>query len=175
MCSLLAILGDSLPDGETVLALEEDGNYRETVFLDVIGEAYIPLAFKAAAEADPSAKLYYNDYNLEYGEEKTKGAVRLVKLVKSHGYRIDGVGFQGHFEVGQTPVAEDLADALRTMTDLGVDVAYTETDIRMKLPADQKKLQQHATDYGNVAKSCLLVKRCVGITLWVSKPTIPRK
>lgn len=34
---------------------------RNDVFLSTIGPAYIPIAFAAAAAADPDAKLYYND------------------------------------------------------------------------------------------------------------------
>lgn len=72
-------------------ALNEDGTYRESVFLDTIGEAYIPIAFRLAAKyAKGSTKLYYNDYNLEYNGAKTEGAKRIVKLIKSYGVRIDG-------------------------------------------------------------------------------------
>jgi len=149
-------------------ALEEDGTYKETVFLDVIGPAYIPIAFKAAAAADPSAKLYYNDFNLEAGDEKTLAAVELVKMVQKAGARIDGVGFQGHFTLDEVPNADDMSNSLRSLTDLGVDVAYTEMDVRVKNPISAQKLQKHAQAYADLAKSCLSVPRCVGITIWVS-------
>ncbi|KAI0004838.1 hypothetical protein F4779DRAFT_621187 [Xylariaceae sp. FL0662B] len=35
-----------------------------------LGEAHIPLAFEAAAEADSDAKMYYDDYNIEGNSDK---------------------------------------------------------------------------------------------------------
>jgi hypothetical protein len=46
-------------------ALEDNGRLRDSVFLRVIGPAYIPIAFRAAGRADPGARLYYNEYNVE--------------------------------------------------------------------------------------------------------------
>ncbi|RDL32090.1 Beta-xylanase [Venustampulla echinocandica] len=154
-------------------ALNEDGTYRPNVFLSVIGEAYLPMSFRLAAAADPSAKLYYNDYNLEYAEAKSEGAARIVKLVQSYGVRIDGVGLQGHLVVSKTPTQdiatpsqEILEKSLRMYTDLGVDVAYTEVDIRMNMPASAQNLQEQAECYGRLTRACMAVERCVGITLW---------
>ncbi len=36
---------------------------RRTLWYDIIGPEYIEYAFKFAHEADPNAKLFYNDYN----------------------------------------------------------------------------------------------------------------
>ncbi|MDF2987341.1 MAG: endo,4-beta-xylanase [Eubacterium sp.] len=36
---------------------------RQTPWLEAVGEDYLVQAFKFAAEADPDAKLFYNDYN----------------------------------------------------------------------------------------------------------------
>jgi endo-1,4-beta-xylanase len=154
-------------------ALNEDGTYRDNVFLRVIGEAYIPMAFRMAAAADPAAKLYYNDYNLEYLGPKVEGAARIVRLCQQYGVKIDGVGYQGHLVTESTPTQsmptpseEDLTAALKITADLGVDVAYTEIDIRMRTPANAQKLQDLAAAYGRVARSCMNVERCVGMTIW---------
>ncbi|KAM0425914.1 hypothetical protein ACHAPT_008852 [Fusarium lateritium] len=154
-------------------ALNEDGSYRQTVWYKTIGEAYIPMAFRLAAKADPNAKLWYNDYNLEYNGAKTAGAARLVKLVQSYGVKIDGVGLQGHLVVEPTPTQptitpsrETLEGALRKFTDLGVFVEYTEVDIRMKTPATKEKLEEQSKAYQRVVESCMAVKNCIGFTLW---------
>ncbi|OCL04155.1 glycoside hydrolase family 10 protein [Glonium stellatum] len=156
-------------------ALNEDGTYRDNVFYKVIGESYIPIAFKIAAAADPNAKLFYNDYNLEYGPSanKTQGALRIVKLVQSWGVKIDGVGFQGHLvsektgsQSTPTPSVDILAGSLRAFTDLNVDVAYTEVDIRCNTPDNAQKQQAAAAAWARVAQSCLAVGRCIGITIW---------
>jgi len=96
-----------------------------------------------------------------------------VKLVQQYGVKIDGVGYQGHLTTESTPTQstptpseEDLTTALKKTSDLGVDVAYTELDIRMRTPSSSQKQQALADAFGRVARSCLNVKRCVGITLW---------
>lgn len=132
------------------------------------------MAFRLAAKADPNAKLWYNDYNLEYNNAKTAGAARIVKLVQSYGVKIDGVGLQGHLVVEPTPTQptitptrETLEKALRQFTDLGVFVEYTEVDIRMKTPATPEKLEAQSKAYQRVVESCMAVQKCIGITLWV--------
>lgn len=47
-----------------------------------------------------------------------------------------------------------------------VQVAITELDIRMTLPATQQMLEQQATDYQNVVAACSAVPGCIGITIW---------
>ncbi|PSR97679.1 putative endo-1,4-beta-xylanase [Coniella lustricola] len=148
-------------------ALSDTGTYRADVFYNILGTGYIPFAFKAAAAADPAAKLYYNDYNIEYAGAKLTAAVSIVKNIQSSGGRIDGVGLQGHFIVGSTPSKASLVAALQTFTALGVEVAYTELDVRhSSVPASAAAQQQQAADYVTVVSACLAVAKCVGVTVW---------
>lgn len=148
-------------------ALQDTGSYRADVFYNILGTSYIPFAFKAAAAADSSAKLYYNDYNIEYSGAKLTAAVNIVKNIQSSGGKIDGVGLQGHFIVGSTPSKASLVSAMQSFTALGVEVAYTELDIRhSSVPASAAAQQQQATDYVTVVSACLSVAKCVGVTVW---------
>lgn len=67
-----------------------------------------------------------------------------------------------------TPDTATLEKSLRLYADLGADVAYTEIDVRMNTPANATKLAVQAAAYARVMQACLNVKRCVGLTLWVS-------
>ncbi|KAF2764716.1 glycoside hydrolase [Teratosphaeria nubilosa] len=143
-----------------------DGSYRSNVFYDTIGEAYIPIAFAAAAAADPDAKLYYNDYSIEYAGTKATAALNIVKMVQAYGAKIDGVGLQSHFIVGKTPSTSAQVSAMQAFTALGVEVAITELDIRNAMPATSAAEAQQAVDYASTIAACMQVERCVGVTIW---------
>ena len=145
-------------------AFEGDGTRRRSVFQEKIGDSYIAEAFKAARAADPGAKLYYNDFDIEGVNAKSNAVFDLVKSMKAAGVPIDGVGMQAHLEIGKIP--STLQRNIQRFADLGVDVAITELDIRMPMPRTTAKDNQQAADYATVVKACLAVKRCVGITIW---------
>lgn len=93
--------------------------------------------------------------------------MNLIKIIQAAGAKIDGVGLQGHFIVGSTPSASALTSQLNTYVALGLEVAYTEVDVRFSsLPSTASGLAQQATDYGSVVSACLAVSKCVGITVW---------
>ncbi|PVH79727.1 glycoside hydrolase family 10 protein [Cadophora sp. DSE1049] len=148
-------------------AFNEDGTYRTSVFYNTIGPEYIPIAFATAAEYDPDVKLYYNDYNIESAGNKVTAALNLVKSLKARGIKIDGVGMQAHFIVGSTPSLSAQTANLGSFTALGVEVAYTELDIRFTfLPSTASGVVQQSTDYANTVSACLATLNCVGITIW---------
>jgi endo-1,4-beta-xylanase len=120
-----------------------------------------------------SNKVLDNDYNLEFNAEKTQGAARIVSLIKSYGIEIDGVGYQGHVTSENTPSAPGpapeqsvLEAALRATADLGVDVVYTEIDVRLNTPTTEASRALQDATFTRMAASCLAVKQCVGMTVW---------
>lgn len=145
-------------------ALNDDGTFRQWELYNVIGPAYIPLAFEAAAAADPDVKLYYNDYNIENAGAKATAAQNLVKMIKAYGAKIDGVGLESHFIVGETPSESTQASNMAAFIALGVEVAVTELDVRQTLPETSAQDQQQAKDYVSTVQACLQTKNCVGVT-----------
>lgn len=125
---------------------------------------FIATAFRAARAADPNAKLYANDFNIEGSGVKANAYMNLVRTLKSQGVPIDGIGMQAHFIVGLVP--STLKQNIQAFANLGVEVAITELDVRMTLPATPALLAQQQRDYQTVIQACKEVNGCVGITLW---------
>ena len=142
----------------------EDGSLRTSVFYNAMGSGYIADALRTARAADPNAKLYLNDYNIEGTNAKSDAMYQLVSSLKSQGVPIDGVGLESHFIVGQVP--STMKANIQRFTALGLDVAITELDDRMQVPASAANLAQQATDYATVINNCLAVSRCVGVSQW---------
>jgi endo-1,4-beta-xylanase len=108
-------------------ALNEDGTLRKSVFLEKLGEDYIRKAFELAAKADPKAKLYYNDYNIEQ-PQKRAGTIALIKKIQASGTKIDGVGIQAHWSINGLPL-KDIEEAILEFAALGLKVSFTELDL----------------------------------------------
>ena len=146
-------------------AFNEDGTLRDTIWLRALGPGYIADAFRWAHQADPHAKLYYNDFNLESIGPKSDAALALVKQLQAQHVPIDGVGFQGHLSI-EFPYPDTFGANLQRFAAAGVDVAITEADVRMVLPATPEKLATQATYFANMMRGCVAVRRCVSFTLW---------
>jgi endo-1,4-beta-xylanase len=142
----------------------DDGGWRKSIWYEAMGPGYVAIALNAARAADPDAKLYINDYGVETAGPKMRALHDLVASLKRDGVPIDGVGLQSHFVAGSAPT--DLQDVMEQFAALGVDVAVTELDLRIRLPANVKSLAAQAGDYASVVRACRLTERCVGVTTW---------
>jgi len=145
---------------------DDSGGMRSWLYQNTVGTGYIADAFNAAHAADPNAKLYLNDYNLEYSGAKFDTALSTITELVQQGVPISGVGFEGHMIVGSVPSAASIAANMEQFTALGLEVAFTEIDIRMTLPETDALLAQQKADYQTMVTACMMVEKCVGITLW---------
>jgi GH35 family endo-1,4-beta-xylanase len=102
-------------------------NLRNSSWLQNLGPDFFAVAFKAAHEADPDARLYYNDYNIENGAKHTASVALLKRLIKE-GLPIAGVGIQGHWSTTGVPFAA-IDKAISDYAALGLKVSITELDI----------------------------------------------
>ncbi|CAL1707072.1 unnamed protein product [Somion occarium] len=144
--------------------INDDGTFREDVFFNSSGTKYIATAFHAAHAADPFAKLYANDFNIEGPGPKSTAYQNLIETLKKEGVPIHGLGIQSHLVVGELPV--NIKENLEAFTKLGIEVALTELDIRMTLPETPALLAQQKKDYETIISACNEVKGCIGITIW---------
>jgi len=108
-------------------ALNENGTLRNSPWRKIIGDDYIEKAFQFAHEADPRAKLHYNDFSLE-NEPKRKGAIALIKRLKAEGIPVDCVGLQDHTKL-DWPTPHQLDRTISDFAKLGVKVMITELDV----------------------------------------------
>jgi len=142
------VVNEAFADGNS--GARRDSNLQRT------GNDWIEVAFRTARAADPSAKLCYNDYNVEnWNWAKTQAMYNMVKDFKSRGVPIDCVGFQSHFNSG-SPYDSNFRTTLQNFAALGVDVAVTELDIQ----------GASSSTYAAVVNDCLAVSRCLGVTVW---------
>ncbi|WP_030079989.1 endo-1,4-beta-xylanase [Streptomyces baarnensis] len=142
------VVNEAFADGSS--GARRDSNLQRS------GNDWIEVAFRTARATDPSAKLCYNDYNVEnWTWAKTQAMYSMVRDFKQRGVPIDCVGFQAHFNSG-SPYNSNFRTTLQNFAALGVDVAVTELDIQGASP----------TTYADVTHDCLAVERCLGITVW---------
>ncbi|KQT52387.1 1,4-beta-xylanase [Aureimonas sp. Leaf454] len=106
---------------------------RDSTWLRTMGPRHIPVAFKAAQNADPKARLVLNDYDLEFKgpryDQRRAIALSLVRQLQDAGIRIDGVGIQGHL-YAEIPIdIEAVAAFGEDLKRLGVRLIVTELDV----------------------------------------------
>jgi endo-1,4-beta-xylanase len=140
------------------------GKLRRSLWMTALGPGYIADALRWAHEADPAAKLYINDYGVETANAKSDALYNVVAGLRRDGVPVHGVGFQSHLALGTDLTTLDAN--LRRFADLGLDIAVTEMDVRLPLPATPAQHVAQAGLYTRVLQSCLAVARCVSYTVW---------
>ena len=144
-------------------AVGDNAQMRSSVWYDKPGigfagqeEKYIEQAFRWAHEADPKAKLYYNDYSIEWVGPKSDKVYAMLKAMKDRKVPIDGLGMQCHFDLqfSNPGAIKSFAENIRRFKALGLDVELTEMDVRLP-DNSEESLKKQAFIYGEIVKTAL--------------------
>jgi endo-1,4-beta-xylanase len=147
-------------------AIDENGGGRDSLFSRAFGPDYVTMAFHWAHEGDPDAKLFYNDFSAEGLNRKSNAVYTLMKDLLSQGVPVHGVGLQMHVHVWDPPKSRDVADNIRRLNDLGLEVHVTEMDVQIKEPITEEALQAQARVYRDILDVCLAAANCKALLTW---------
>jgi endo-1,4-beta-xylanase len=142
---------------------EDDTTLHQHIWYQAMGEDYIKIAFAAAREADPQAKLFINEYGLEQEGERWNKFLSLVTRLKADGAPIDGVGLQAHvYDIENDAIDPDTLRAhIRSLAQLGLIVRISEMDVDSRGGTEVQ-----AQQYAGVLDTCLTEVACVSWTTW---------
>jgi len=155
-------------------AFEDNGTMRSTIWYDDPGigfagqgTKYIEQVFQWAHQANPSAKLIYNDYNNETINPKSNAIYAMAQDFKERSIPLHGIGMQMHIDLSFDNAAtlQSFTDNIKRLGDLGLEVHITELDVRIP-DNTSTSLQAQAALYGKLATKCAQQPACKLFQVW---------
>jgi endo-1,4-beta-xylanase len=150
-------------------AVVDYGNgWTPNLWYKVIGPDYVEQAFRFAHEADPGAKLFYNDNGIDLPDHPHTVALRaLLSDLLRRGVPIDAVGMQNHMSNQYKANGFQVAETMRRFAALGLDVAVTEMDV----PNDNAltgvtELEAQRQTFEGSAWACRVEPHCLSFSTW---------
>lgn len=153
--------------------VSEDGTgLRDSLWSERLGQdEHMLRAFDHAAEADPDAVRFINDYNLESNPAKRATFMRLIERLLARGAKIGGIGCQSHIDIDLPAGAS--ATAIRELAGFGLPIHLSELDISLgRRPLDLRsraeRLRIQAERAAEVAEAfCALpARQRFAFTVW---------
>lgn len=121
--------------------VKDDGNLRagpysassdatDTFYwAEYLGRGYIAKAFTYASQADPTALLFINDYNLEAGSAKVDSLIKIVNELKAANVPIHGIGTQMHSSINSS--YNDIDNMFTKLAATGLKIRISELDVKL--------------------------------------------
>jgi len=141
-------------------AIDTDGLFKNTIWLDGIGLEYIALSFRWAHEADPNALLFYNDSWGKNMDKKFMAVAVLAEGLLKQNVPINGVGIQVNTSIDNPPNPQELSNIINRINALGLKVHITEIDVDINGGHGESTLKQQALIYYQVVNACLTAANC---------------
>ena len=150
-------------------AVVDYGNgWTPNLWYQVIGPDYVEKAFRFAHEADPGARLVYNDNGIDLPDHPHTVRLRaLLSDLLKRGVPINAVGMQNHMSNKYMANGFQVAETMRRFEALGLDVAVTEMDVRNDNGlAGATELETQRQTFEGAAWACRIEPRCLSFSTW---------
>jgi endo-1,4-beta-xylanase len=119
------VVNEAVKDnGDTSASIYRESSPWYTAFGDA---SCIQDAFDYAANADPEAELFYNDYSI-CDSNKRNRVVKMINTLNLEQHGLKGIGIQAHWNL-VWPTISDIQTTIDTFHSMGLDVQITELDI----------------------------------------------
>jgi endo-1,4-beta-xylanase len=132
---------------------------RDSMWMRLLGPGYLAIAYRSAAEADPKAKLTYNDYGLEgdgkWSDERRGVALGLLRWFRENQIPLHALGLQSHLQEKSSGDYRALNHFLDEVSKMGLEVYVTELDVKMEgsgEPAEKAAAKVYKEYLENVLK-----------------------
>lgn len=175
--SVMPRYGDVIHQWEVVNEAIEPGarsdGLRQSVFLTAFGPDYINRAFVQARTFAPHAQLFINEYGLEYDipeqRQRRYFLLKLLERLKNAGVPIDGLGLQGHLDLGSGSVSQPaIAAFLREVVGMKLAIIVTELDVKESnyVAPVQERDRLVADEVRRYLEVVLSFPNVLGVTTW---------
>jgi endo-1,4-beta-xylanase len=126
---------------------------RSGIWPTYLGERYIDIAFRAAADVAPTQRRVLNEYGMEGAKPqdrlKRAGFRRLILDLKSRGVPLTAIGLQAHLDGAVDVDTDGITAFCQEMSRAGLEILITELDVNdFNLPGDI------------AARDAIVAKRC---------------
>ena len=108
-------------------------SFRPSVWAKQLGPDYLAIAFRAAAAADPAARLVLNEYDVEFKGPRFAARrwalIQLLRSLRDRDVPLHAVGLQAHLFAERAIDRDGLQSMLAEIASLKLDVLVTELDV----------------------------------------------
>lgn len=147
--------------------------FRQSIFLDKMGNDFVQKCFEQAHSSDPDAKLYICEYgilgNRPDNQPKTDLMYSLVNQLVSNGVAIDGVAEQCHNVLEDFEDMDFYEEVMESYADLDLKFQISEFTIEINESGDGKteeKLQKQAEKVTEIFELCRTKPYVEAIIFW---------
>lgn len=138
------------------------------------GPNYIHKVFRWAHEADPSVRLFYNEWGTDVPNKKYEAMYKMLEAMVKEGVPIHGVGLQMHVGLGSAKLAEDLPSAgevkmaISRLGKLGLEVHITEMDVQIQggVGSFEERIQEQAMAYKKILQEAMSCSNFKALVQW---------